>query len=210
VLLRWRRNHDHVPSQEEALCYSSTLFHTLMHSAAHYPWPNKGPGSIAGILSPGVVIFRGPLTESSPDGNPCPELARHERRVISVISVAAPRNPILTAGGSDFRKEEDRENVREKIRFILRLAAMNGQRYLVLGALGCGAYRCPPKAVAKLMKEVLFESEFTGWFGKIVFAVYDPPSHRVGDGNYENFRQVFSESKEKSERRHSGLRGFWP
>ncbi|KIK58646.1 hypothetical protein GYMLUDRAFT_74893 [Collybiopsis luxurians FD-317 M1] len=169
--------------QEEALCYSSTLFPTLLHSASHYPWPNTGPKSIAGLYSPGVVIFREALTELvlSSDGKLCPELPSKRRRVISVISVAAPRLPPLSTDGSDFEREEDRDNVREKVRLILRIAAGKNQRYLVLGALGCGAYRCPPEAVARLMKEVILEPEFNGWFRRIVFAVYSPP------GNFQTF-----------------------
>ncbi|KAF5358923.1 hypothetical protein D9758_004846 [Tetrapyrgos nigripes] len=173
---------------EECLCYSSTLYHTLDPLTKHYPWPNKGPDSIKGIYSPGVVIFRGPLHGSS-TSEFCPELPSTERKIVSIITVAAPRYPLLTPDRLDFKNPSDKEDLREKVRLILRMAGSNGQKYLVLGALGCGAYRCPPSSVARDMKSVLEEPEFAGWFKRILFAVYS--SQSVGHGNFDIFKQVF-------------------
>lgn len=151
-------------TQEECLCYSSTLYATL--NPACYPWPNLGPGSTAGIFSPSVVVFRDTFD------NDLAELAHTERFVVAVMTVAAPMNPQLTEDGEGFRNEADLGDLREKVRLVLRMAAGNSVTDLVLGAMGCGAYRCPPTLVAREMKAVLAESEFTGWFAKVVFAVY--------------------------------------
>lgn len=151
-------------TQEEALCYSSTLYETLKKS--YYPWPNLGPGSVAGIYSPGVVIFKDDLDHN------CVDLPEADRRVVSVITVAAPRGPKLTEDELGFKNESDLEDLKGKIRLVYRIAGHNRQTYLVLGAMGCGAYRCPPRLVAEQMKSILLESEFQGWFSQVVFAVY--------------------------------------
>ena len=111
--------------QEEALCYSSTLFKTLKEE--WYPWPNIGPHSIAGIYSPGIVIFKHDLD------NNCRELEPDERQVVSVLTVAAPRGPPLSPDGLSFKEPSTLDDLRGKIRLVYRMAAHNGQQYLVLG-----------------------------------------------------------------------------
>ncbi|KAJ3567556.1 hypothetical protein NP233_g6292 [Leucocoprinus birnbaumii] len=165
-------------TQEEALCYSSTLYSTLKPS--WFPWPNRGPGSVAGGFSPGVVIFKNDLD------NDCVDLPKEQWRIVSVITVAAPRWPKLTAA-QEFAKESDLEDLRGKIRLVYRMAAHNKQRYLVLGAMGCGAYGCPPKVVANEMKSILLDEEFSNYFERVVFAVYS----KGGNGNFSVFSEVF-------------------
>ncbi|RDB15942.1 hypothetical protein Hypma_003604 [Hypsizygus marmoreus] len=167
---------------EEALCYSSTLYATLKPS--YYPWPNLGPGSVAGVFSPGVLIFRHDLDHE------CVELPIAERRVVSVLTVAAPRDPKLTKDGGAFANKQDLEDLRGKIRLVYRMAARHGQEYLVLGAMGCGVYFCPPRLVAEEMKAVLLEDEFKGWFRQVVFAVYSKLGN--GAGNFAIFDKAFS------------------
>lgn len=183
--------------QEEALCYSSTLYPTL--KAQYYPWPNIGRGGVAGIYSPAVVIFKDDLDHE------CIDLEPAERQVVSVITVAAPRSPHLTNGKF---LPSTLGCMREKIRLVYRMAAHNGQQYLilgmfrsarcfflsfwnatpsfVLGAMGCGAYQCPPIEVAEEMRAILLESEFKGWFREVVFAVYATASGK----NYDVFKRI--------------------
>jgi len=168
-------------TQEEALCYSSTLYETLKPS--YYPWPNLGPGSVAGIFSPSVVIFKHDLD------NDCKDLPKNKRAVVSVITVAAPRVPDLTADKLAFERASDLEDLRGKIRLVYRMAARNGKTSLVLGAMGCGAYRCPTRVVAEEMKSILMEEEFHKWFKHIVLAIYS--TRRNGEGNFEIFKEVF-------------------
>lgn len=171
-------------TQEEALCYSSTLYVTLRHE--WYPWPNVGPRSAAGIYSPGVAVFRDTLD------NELAELAEDERFVVSVITVAAPRGAALAKinGRPVFARESVLNDLREKIRLVYRCAAHNGQTSLVLGAMGCGAYRCPPEVVAREMRTILEDGEFAGWFENVVFAVY--AGGRTGQRNLEVFHGEFT------------------
>ncbi|PSR77415.1 hypothetical protein BD289DRAFT_377780 [Coniella lustricola] len=177
-------------TQEEALCYSSTLYATLQ--PGWYPWPNTGPGSVAGIYSPGVAVFRDTLD------NGLVEMPKDQHFVVSVITVAAPRHPrLIASGGPDgrtatFAEKSVLEDLRGKIRLVYRCAAHNGQTSLVLGALGCGAYRCPPAVVAREMREILEEAEFAGWFEHVVFAIY--AAGLVGQRNLEVFHSEFAMS----------------
>lgn len=168
-------------TQEEALCYSSTLYATLRPE--WYPWPNIGPGAAAGIFSPNVVVFRDTLDHD------LVELPPQERCVVAVITVAAPRLPKLTEDKLGLANASDLTDLREKIVLILRIAAHNGMNNLVLGAMGCGAYRCPPALVAKEMKAALDSKEFSGWFDHVIFAVH--ARSKVGKQNYEAFEQEF-------------------
>ncbi|KAJ3486807.1 hypothetical protein NLI96_g3984 [Meripilus lineatus] len=168
-------------TQEEALCYSSTLYATLKEE--YYPWPNLGPGSVAGIYSPAVVIFKDDLDHN------CVDLSPQERQVVSVLTVAAPRGPRLTRDRTAFKYPQDLEDMRGKIRLVYRMAAHNGNTHIVLGAMGCGAYYCPPRQVAEEMRNILLEPEFKGWFQEIVFAVYATP----GNPNFEVFSEVFED-----------------
>jgi uncharacterized protein (TIGR02452 family) len=168
-------------TQEEALCYSSTLYATLKRE--WYPWANTGRGSCAGILSPGVVVFRDTID------NELVELPAAERHIVSVITVAAPCLPKLTEDSKQFAVPSDLKDLREKILLTLRMAATNGVTNLVLGAMGCGAYRCPPQVVAEEMKKAIEMDEFKGWFENLPFAVFAAgPS---GMHNFEVFDKVF-------------------
>ena len=80
-----------------------------------------------------------------------------------------------------------------------------------LGAMGCGAYRCPPQLVAEEMRSISLDPEFKGWFCDVVFAVYTVP----GGVNFEIFEKVFEDvevgsgpSPIRRSSAQSGLRAF--
>jgi uncharacterized protein (TIGR02452 family) len=175
-------------TQEEALCYSSTLYATL--KSEWYPWPNTGPGSCAGIVSPDVVVFRDTID------NDLRELSEQERHVVTVFTVAAPCWPKVSEDGKSFAREEELQDLREKILLVLRMAAVEGVSKLVLGAMGCGAYGCPPRVVAKEMKSALEKEEFRGWIEHVVFAVY--AAGPAGKRNLAVFREVFEGASSKA------------
>lgn len=89
-----------------------------------------------------------------------------------------------------FKYSNDLDVLRERIRLIYRLAAKNRKTFLVLGAFGCRAYRCPPVTVAREMRAILEEEEFEGWSEEVVFAIFgkQPRPGQRGDTGYENFR----------------------
>ncbi|MBQ7561539.1 MAG: TIGR02452 family protein [Synergistaceae bacterium] len=150
----------------------------LKRSKYQYPLDR----SFGGIYSPGVIVFR----ENESRGY---ELIKSpwEVNFIAVAGMVNPEREIIN--GEEYIIPELVIGVKNKIRTIFRIACENKQRNLVLGALGCGAFHCPPRHVAQLFGEVLRENEFKGAFNKICFAVkshIDPEKSE----NYIIFREI--------------------
>jgi len=165
-------------AQEEALCRRSSLYATLSGNHTFYPIPPHGA-----IYSPDVLVIR------KSDDEACEPLSEEERWWTSVVSAAAIFHPQVNESGMEFARTEDREDTRERIKTVLRVAALEGKRNLVLSALGCGAFRNPPMAVAQLFKEVSTDHEFQGRFQRIWFSILD----RRGSQNYQIFQHVLGE-----------------
>ncbi|KAJ5779483.1 hypothetical protein N7457_007203 [Penicillium paradoxum] len=155
-------------AQEEQLFYRSTLSGCL--NEAFYPLEE-----LDCLYSPYVVVFRENVDKSY-------EFMK-THGVVSVISMAAQRNPPLTKEKDMYKNKEDQELMKAKIRGILRLAGHNNHRRLALGALGCGAFGHPAEAVSNCWKDVLLEAEFSGWFERIHFIIRDAPN----ENNYDIF-----------------------
>ncbi|KFH42842.1 hypothetical protein ACRE_064380 [Hapsidospora chrysogenum ATCC 11550] len=178
-------------AQEEALCYRSSL--ALSLHKRYYPWKQR-----MGLYTPDVVVIRGDM----PSGHKLlvPDVKPADLPVVSVLGIAALRCPETRNireqedGGSGavvertiYADPDARELTKDKMRLCLRMAARRGHGLLVLGALGCGAFRNPKREVAHCWLEVFAEPEFQGgWWEEVWFAVYD----RKGEGNYEVFEEV--------------------
>jgi hypothetical protein len=175
-------------AQEEALCYRSSL--SLSLHKRYYPFKQ-----LQGIYTPDVVIIRGDM--ASGHKLLVPEVKAEDLPVVSVLSVAAIRGPEVgevdhvDARGNPgkrlvFAKGSDRLLTKEKMRLCLRMAASMKHSLLVLGALGCGAFRNPPHEVVQCWREVFEEAEFGGgWWRHVWFAVLD----RKSEGNFEAFSE---------------------
>ncbi|EAU35668.1 predicted protein [Aspergillus terreus NIH2624] len=170
-------------AQEEELCYRSSLSFTLKRR--FYPIRDNDA-----LYSPNVVIFR----EGFTNGHRLMDLQRPELLpAVSVISIAALRRPSVNHRLSPpaYVRPADRETMKDKMRSILRIAAFNKHRKLVLGALGCGAFANPKEEVANCWAAVLREPEFQGWWENIVFAVLDNTAHLTNsDGNFDTFHST--------------------
>ena len=160
----------------------STLYPSLRPEWYRHP-------SDAVIYSPDVLVFR-----SSP--KPGMEMLDAQARFyINVISCAAPRLPEtteVTNGKSEkeirYADAKDEELMSLKIKFIMRTAAKMGITHLVLGALGCGAYRNPIGQVANIMRKCLVgkgddrppEENWTGaGLQHVVFAILDDSPRKL-------------------------------
>lgn len=168
-------------AQEEAMCYRSSLPFTL--KTRFYPIPEAGA-----IYSPTVVVIR----ENMAQGHDLLDFSQPEDLpVVSCVSVAAIRGPDIvcdTAGRERYRYKQDREMMKEKMRVVLRIAAVRKHRTLVLGALGCGAFGNPREEVVQCWKEIFEEIEFGGgWWDTVVFAVMEPGEQKDGNGNFGVF-----------------------
>jgi uncharacterized protein (TIGR02452 family) len=184
-------------AQEECLCYRSSLHLSLDKSL--YPLPAE-----SGVYSPDVVIIRGAFGQ----GHELlvPKTQPTDLPIVSVISVAAIRRPNVATkrdylskadtSKQVFANKADRELTKSKMRITLRIAARNHHTRLVLGALGCGAFKNPTAEVANCWLEVLTEPEFNGdWWEEVVFAVLDKGSDgdnagRNREGNFMVFHSI--------------------
>ncbi|KAK6495340.1 hypothetical protein TWF481_003364 [Arthrobotrys musiformis] len=178
-------------AQEEVLMHRSTLYDTL--DSAFYPWTDT-----EGVYSPYVAIYKKynpgttagdggsytpleraqailtsptPITDANKQPLPGPPLA--ELAVISIAAISGPRT-IAKGGKEEYADPYVRDLMFLKVRQLLRIAALNGHRRLVLGALGCGAFANPKQKVAEIFLSVLQEPEFQGgWWKEIAFACFD-------------------------------------
>ncbi len=171
-------------AQEEAICYRSSL--SLSLDSREYPL-----GSAEALYSPYVVIFREDMANGHRMMWPTTQLL--DLPVVSVVTVAAINRPAtrqFTVQGQQklvYAKDRERNLTKDKMRLALRMAAKNGHRSIVLGALGCGVFANPPEEVAHCWREVLGEYEFQGnWWRDVWFAVFDPRN----EGNYDIFQRI--------------------
>lgn len=143
-------------AQEESLWRRTALCVTQLQS--FYPL------GVEAIYSPGVPVLRGSEQEYY-EWYP-------SVRTIDFIACPAIRFPqwVHTSEEPDGDlSQKDKRELAERLRLILRVAAVKGHDAVVLGAMGCGAWGNPPRAVARVFAKVL--PEFDGVFKKIVIAI---------------------------------------
>lgn len=173
-------------AQEENICRRSILYPTLLQfknklSSEAYPMDRN----FGGIYSPNILVVR---------AEECRGYAwLEEPFTTSFISVAGINRPSLTLEGR--LTPHMIVGTKNKIRTIFRIGLRHKHDSLVLGALGCGAFRNPPDHIAELFKEVMDEAEFKNKFKRIVFAIIeDHNSHHRHNprGNFIPFQECFS------------------
>lgn len=146
--------------------------------------------NFGGIYTPDALLFR----EDEQHGY---KLMESPER-LSFISVAGMNRPNIK--DATHIADDLIEGTKNKMRTILRIGLRHGHDSLVLGALGCGAYRNPPSHIAKLFHEVFEEPEFKNKYRLISFAILDDPNtHQAHnpEGNYKPFADEFAETENK-------------
>lgn len=142
--------------------------------------------NFGGVYTPHVTVFR--------DNEQSGYALLDEPYQLAFISVAGLFKPDLTPDSQTILPPFV-TGVQNKIRTILRIGAKHGHDALVLAPLGCGAFRNPPKHVARLFHEILEEPEFKGRFRKIVFAIiedHNSVTHPHNpQGNFKPFADEF-------------------
>ena len=180
-------------AQEENLFRRTNLFQSLFQfvpydekygvrkSRFQYPLDRN----YGGIYTPDATVFRG--TEQ--DGYPLLETPYQ----MSFIAVAGINRPALAS--PERITPELVEPVKNKMRTIFRIGLLHNHDSLVLGALGCGAFRNPPAHIARLFHEVMEEEEFKNKYKLLVFAILDDHNARLKhnpDGNFLPFVREFT------------------
>ena len=166
-------------AQEESLFRRSNYFTTLHNDRrrdSFYPIEKD-----EAVYSGGVTVFKDSEKEQY----------RLLDRPATLDFIACPglKYPDLVyddPNGDGRLSEEEKATLEMKIRLILQVGQLYGHDSLVLGALGCGAWRNPPRDVAAVFKKVLDESN--GAFERIDFAIISVTS--TDKSNLDIFRQM--------------------
>lgn len=182
---------DGAGAQEEYLFRCSDYYRSLYQYATYaneyglrksshsYPLDRN----FGGCFSRRVTVFRGTEEEGY--------RFLHHPWHMNFIAVPGMNRPELITVNTELRIAYHLiEGVKNKIRTIFRIAIDNGQRTLILGALGCGAFRNPPKHIAELFKEVLCEPEFIHIFRRVFFVIKED-HNSTGEGNFKPFKEIF-------------------
>ena len=193
-------------AQEESLCRSSNLSLSLYQYTDHKyvnaresGVPQKEIGyplnlNYGGIYTQNATFFRNNRDKFY--------TLRDTTFKCDVITVAGlsfnGRSDYAYADEMSFRAEdggftpEGEEIMLNKIRTIFRMGVEHGKTALVLGALSCGAYKCPPTEVARQFRTVMEEPEFKNKFKLLVFAILERPRSPQGlEGKFAPFYREF-------------------
>jgi uncharacterized protein (TIGR02452 family) len=165
-------------AQEENLWRRTALCRTQLQTF----YPLKG---VSLIYSPAVPVLRA----SERKGYRWLEVG--ERWACDFIACPAIKYPERVPHVSRVEGDlsaTDRDRLERKLRLILRVAALEGNDGVVLGAMGCGAWNCPPWAVAEVFRDVL--PDFAGVFRSIIVAVLTTGARRGKKTLYEEFGDV--------------------
>lgn len=150
-------------AQEEELFRRTNYFMSLDNT--FYPFD-----AASVIYTPNVIVVKDKSYEDmiAPFG-------------VSMLAAAAIRSPVLNIDGTYNEKDYDR--MYDTIHNIFKVAYMMKHETLILGAIGCGAFRNPPKEVAKIYN--IFLKAYMGCFKRIIFAVYS-----IKDDNFDYFNKL--------------------
>lgn len=165
-------------AQEESLARASGLVHCLEAAPLYYE-ANRAERSCLYtdhlIYSPGVPVFRddpGALL-------PRPTLA-------TFITSPAPNQGAIERNAPQ-ELPQVRPTLARRARQVLQVAAVHGHRALVLGAWGCGAFRCDSAMVAEVFRELLDDPQVGRPFEEVVFAIL---GGRPGQDTFATFQRV--------------------
>ena len=183
-------------AQEEDLFRRTTLSKSLDprsygSGVGQVQYPLK---ELAPVISQGVTGFRGPESDGW--------FLLEKPFCFDVISVAAYNGntgrggqkedfAVMKKVGEEYKfTEEGFVKTVLNISMLLEAAALEGYDHLILGALGCGAFRNHPQEVAGIFKELL--PRFAGCFKVVEFAIMDLKGMKTS--NFEVFQKILQPS----------------
>lgn len=172
-------------AQEECLCRSSNLYTCLRADHLfndYYDYHARMQGHFYSdrlIYTRGVTVFK--------DDKLVPEmLPRNDWFKVDVITCAAPY-----LGGSKYTNLTVLKSIfQNRITNIMEAALDNKVDTIILGALGCGAFKNPAYVVAEAFKSVIESKQYRKKFKHIIFAI-KKNSGKDCDENYKAFAHVF-------------------
>lgn len=172
-------------AQEEALFRRTNLCRAL--SMAHYPIRDG-----EAVYAPDVAVFKNGERHAT---DPFGKLVAQPAPLLDFVACPGIRHPMLSSEGRLYEADEARLEV--KVRTVLQVAARHGNDAVVFGAIGCGAWKCPPTHVAEVLARELASAAESGAFRRIDLAVlrgtapgYITVDHAAVD-NFSVFSRVF-------------------
>jgi uncharacterized protein (TIGR02452 family) len=171
-------------AQEESLFRRTNYFQTLNLKSGFYP------------LNGSQLVYSPKITVLKDDKNN--DLSKFYE--LAFIACPGLHDPDLVDGGLS---QSDIELLKNKIRNILNISFQHNHDVPILGALGCGAWRCKPNEIAQIFKNVI--AEYDGAFKAIVFAVlevnrdnYIVQNRDRTESNFEVFKHILMEKNSTS------------
>lgn len=167
-------------AQEESLARATGLYPCIAQMTEMYEYNRKQRTCLYSdhmIYSPDVPVIRDD----------------YDRLLDQYYTTSFITAPAVNAGVVKERKEatdaEIKSVMKQRIRYLLEVAAEQGHRTIVLGAFGCGVFRNEPAQVASYFAEVLHEEGYRDYFDHIAFAIYDRSS---GQRTLETFKRLLA------------------
>jgi uncharacterized protein (TIGR02452 family) len=165
-------------AQEESLWRRTNLCVTQVQP--FYPLGMAPSAVQEGVYTPLATVFK------DTEENECANL--REPWSAAFIAVPGLKFPRINRDGHVCL--EDLMAMRAKIALIFQTAKEHGHESLVLGPLGCGVWRSPPRHVAEIFRGACLE--YKGVFKHIVFACLVKGRGAASTTNYTIFKDVFS------------------
>lgn len=156
-------------AQEEALCWSGTLYNVLSkyedsYYARNTTKRNRGLYTDAALYNPFVWVGK---------------------KRVSVITCAAPNKSLLYRYGS-FSEEQNLTALKCRIKYVLDIAEDNNVDMLFLGAWGCGVFKQNPHEVAELFKKYLETGKYG--FREVHFPITKEEEYSVFKNEFSSLR----------------------
>lgn len=170
-------------TQEEHLCRCSNLYASITTQKAYDLYYNVNAKAVSGIYtnriiySPNVLFFK--------DGYTYEEI---EPKEIDVITCPAPSVKITD-------RNTEYSIIYRRIEGIIKSAAVNEVKNLILGAWGCGAFRQNPQVIANCFYRAL---QVYNAFDNVIFAIRDCAADRP-NYNYDIFYSTLMEGNTDAE-----------
>jgi uncharacterized protein (TIGR02452 family) len=165
-------------AQEESLARATGLYPCIAQMQEMYEYNRKQRSCLYSdhmIYSPEVPVIRDDV----------------DRLLDQYYTTSFITAPAVNAGVVRERNEATDEEIRlvmkQRIRYVLEVAATQGHRTIVLGAFGCGVFRNEPAQVAAYFNDVLVDEGYKNYFDHIVFAIYD---RSAGQRTLETFKRL--------------------
>lgn len=144
-------------AQEEALCHCTTLYEVLETQEGYYERnnENKNKGMYKNVLMyvPRVLVLD------------------NEQKIVGKVDVITCAAPNMSVGlkYKSFSVEQCQEVFKDRIKFLMHVAAYKQVDNFILGAWGCGVFKNDPEFVAKSLFETA--EEYRGHFKQIDYVI---------------------------------------